>query len=126
MKKLNLDILFKLAIVLGFLGSPLDTAAIPVIPPQLAGAAKVGGPGAVTAESFENYGRAGLNKISYAAGDLTPGLVKEGGLRLFGRGQLEGMDCSEKSRFSQTPFQIKYARRLVSGIRRLKHRRASR
>ena len=106
MNKINLSTLTKLAIVIGFLGSPLESAAYPVTTPQPAVAVKAGEPGAVMAESFVSYGREGLNKISYAAGELTPGLVKEGGLQLSGRGLFEGVDCSGKDRFSKTPFKI--------------------
>jgi hypothetical protein len=103
MNKINLSTLTVLMIVACFLGSPLE-AAVYTVAPQPAAAVKAGGPGAVIAESFGNYGKEGLSKIRYEAGELTPGLVKEGALLLSGRGQFEGVECSGNNRFSKTPF----------------------
>jgi len=104
MNKINLNTLLKLAVVLGFLGIPVEADAYAVVASNPALVIKVGELSALTADAFGSYGNVSLSKISYAEGELTPGLAKEGGLQLPGRDRFEGTDCAKTGGFSKVPF----------------------
>ncbi|HCE98592.1 MAG: hypothetical protein A2X34_03500 [Elusimicrobia bacterium GWC2_51_8] len=106
MKKRNLTAVLGLAAAFVFLGVPLKADNYSVIGLHLAKAAKAGGFSTLTLEPFGNHDGARPADVRYAEKELTLGLIKEKDLELLSRGQLKGVDCSNKGWFSEAPPKI--------------------